>query len=101
MDYTREITLESVPIANPDCVFREDASGWTALVNLDNASGIALNETGVMIWEAMTAPKTAAEIAAYVGENTEGADNVLADVEAFLESLLPNFAVVSDDTAAN
>jgi hypothetical protein len=85
---------------NPVVSLRKEPDG-ALLYNPDQDDIILLNETGVMIWEAMTAPKTAAEIAAYVGENTEGADNVLADVEAFLESLLPNFAVVSDDTAAN
>lgn len=85
---------------NPVVSLRKESDG-ALLYNPDQDDIILLNETGVMIWEAMTAPKTAAEIAAYVGENTEGADNVLADVEAFLESLLPNFAVVSDDTAAN
>jgi hypothetical protein len=85
---------------NPVVSLRKELDG-ALLYNPDQDDVILLNETGVLIWEAMTTPKTPAEIAAYVVENTEGAENVLADVEAFLESLLPNFAVVCDETAAN
>lgn len=84
---------------NPLVSLRKELDG-ALLYNPDQDDIIIINETGVLIWEVMTTPKTAAEITAYVEENTEGAENVLADVEAFLESLLPNFAVVSDETAA-
>jgi uncharacterized protein YfaA (DUF2138 family) len=85
---------------NPVVSLRKELDG-ALLYNPDQDDIILLNETGVLIWEAIATPKTPAEIAAYVEENTEGAENVLADVESFLESLLPNFAVVSDETAAN
>jgi hypothetical protein len=89
MDYTREITLESVPIANPDCVFREDASGWTALVNLDNASGIALNETGLLVWNTVDGQRTAARIIEEVKNHfTDAPASVGEDVLAILQTLL-------------
>ena len=46
-------------------------------------------------------PQTSEEIAAHLEANTEGAENVHADVEAFIESLLPDFAVVYDEPIAH
>jgi len=61
-----KITMESRPIGNPAYAVHEDACGWTALVNLDLATGIALNETGLMVWRAVDGKRTAEEIIAKV-----------------------------------
>ena len=48
-----EINLDFRPIGNPAYALQEDGSGWGALVNLDIPAGVALNETGLMIWRAI------------------------------------------------
>ena len=84
-----EVTLESRPVINPDCALREDGSGWTALVNLDNASGVALNETGLLVWEAVDGKRTAAQIIAKVKDHfTDAPASVGEDVLAILQILL-------------
>ena len=56
-----DMTLDSQPIANPAYALREDEQGWTALVNLDNAAGVALNETALLVWKAVDGTRTAAQ----------------------------------------
>ena len=83
---------------NPVVSLRDELDG-ALLYNPDADDILLINETGRLIWGAITTPQTTAEIAAYLVATTEGATDVQADVEAFLESLLPNFVVVHDETA--
>lgn len=83
---------------NPVVSLREEFEG-AMLYNPDADDIVLINETGRIIWDAIAQPQTTAEIAAYLEANTEGAENVSADVDAFIESLLPNFVVVHDETA--
>ena len=50
------------PIRNPAHAIREAEQGWTTLVNLDRAFGVALNETGLFIWQRIDGRRTVAEI---------------------------------------
>jgi hypothetical protein len=59
-----EIHPDLTPIRNPAHALREAREGWTTLVNLDNAAGIALNETGMMLWKNIDSRRTVAEIIA-------------------------------------
>jgi len=83
---------------NPEVSLREEFEG-ALLYNPDADDIVLINETGRIIWDAIAKPLTTAEIAAYLVANTEGAENVSADVDAFIESLLPNFVVVYDEAA--
>ena len=85
---------------NPVVSLRDELEG-ALLYNPDTNDVVLLNETGRMIWEAVTEPRDASEVAAYLEANTQGAANVQADVEAFIESLLPDFVTVHDETAGN
>jgi sensor domain CHASE-containing protein len=84
---------------NPAVSLREELDG-ALLYNPDTDDVLLINDTGRLIWEAMAQPRTSEEIAAYLEANTEGAVNVCADVEAFIESLLPDFAIVYDEPIA-
>jgi len=84
---------------NPAVSLREELDG-ALLYNPDTDDILLINGTGRLIWDAITRPQTTAEIAAYLEANTDGAVNVHADVEAFIESLLPNFVVILDESIA-
>jgi hypothetical protein len=83
------ITIDSRPFGNPDYALQKDGSGWTALVNLDTASGVALNETGMMVWQAANGKRTVAGIIDYVKDHfSDPPASVGEDVIAILETLL-------------
>jgi hypothetical protein len=63
-----EIHPDLKPIRNPAHALREAREGWTTLVNLDNATGIALNDTGIMLWQKIDGRRTVAEIITQVIE---------------------------------
>ena len=84
---------------NPAVSLREELDG-ALLYNPDTDDVLLINETGRLIWDAIALPQTVEEIAAHLKANTEGAVNVQEDVEAFIESLLPDFAVVYDESIA-
>jgi hypothetical protein len=78
-----------------------DEPGGALLYNPDSDAVVLVNETGQLIWEAITQPKTTMEIAAFVEARTCDAENVLADVEPFIESLLPDFVIFYDEPAVD
>lgn len=84
---------------NPAVSLREELDG-ALLYNPDTDDVLLINETGRIIWEIIARPSTSEEIAAHLEANTEDAVNVYADVVAFIESLLPDFAVVYDEALA-
>ena len=84
---------------NPVVSLREE-SGGALLYNPDIDDVVLINETGRMIWEAIARPQTTAEIVTYILANTQDAENVLADVESFIESLLPDFVILYDEADA-
>lgn len=82
---------------NPVVSLREE-SGGALLYNPDTDDVVLINETGRMIWQTIAQPKTVDEIAVYMEANTKDAENVLADVESFIESLLPDFVISYEET---
>lgn len=84
---------------NPVVSLREESEG-ALLYNPDSDEVVLINETGRLIWDAIARPQTTAEIAAFIEAKTCDAENVPADVEAFLQSLLPDFVIASDEPAA-
>lgn len=81
---------------NPVVSLREE-SGGALLYNPDLDEVVLINETGRMIWEAIAQPKTIADVTACIETKTKDAENVLADVVSFIESLLPDFVIVYDE----
>lgn len=57
-----DLKMDDLPIRNPDHAMREADQGWTVLVNLDSAAAVALNETGMLLWNGVSGNATVAEI---------------------------------------
>lgn len=104
--------------ANPVVSLRKEFEG-ALLYNPDTDDIIFINETGRLIWDAITRPRTMAGITAYLAANTvlagalsglagggltpavpaaDAADaaRIEADATAFIESLPPDFVVEYD-----
>ncbi len=82
------ITLDSRPVGNPAFARQDDAEGWTALVNLDRPAGVALNATGMMVWDGIDGKRTVAEIITELRDRFADAPPTLSeDVLAILEIL--------------
>jgi hypothetical protein len=61
-----ELLPNSIPISNPAHVLFNNEIGWTDLVNLDLASGITINPTGLMVWKSIDGKRTVTDIIAEV-----------------------------------
>lgn len=80
--------MADVPIANPATVFQEGEAGWAALVNLDVVSSLALNPTGIIVWELIDGKRTVEDIVEAVRNRFEDVpDSVTADVMELLDQL--------------
>ena len=83
-----EIRPDLRPICNPAHAMREAEQGWTTLVNLDRAMGIALNETGLFIWQKIDGKRTVSEIIAEIKAYfSDAPPSVEEDSLALLETL--------------
>lgn len=56
------IDVKSRPIRNPAHALREADEDWTVLVNLDSAAAVALNETGMLLWQKVNGTATISDI---------------------------------------
>ncbi len=83
---------------NPVVSLRDEPGGGL-LYNPDSDEVVLINETGRLIWDFIRDPRTTDEIAAFVEQETTDAENAAADVESFLESLLPDFVTAHDEPA--
>ena len=80
--------MNSRPIGNPAYALQKDDSGWTTLVNLDVASGVALNQTGMIVWKAVNGKRTVAEIVAKVKDRfSDASASIGGDVLTILQTL--------------
>lgn len=84
--------------ANPVVSLRAEPEGGL-LYNPDTDEVVLINETGRMIWGTLDRPRTSAEIAAILEEETLDAENVAEDVVSFLESLVSDFVTRHDEPA--
>jgi len=68
------------------------------LYHRDTGSGIVLNPTGSMIWDALATPQSAVDLADALSSRYPGLprDKITADVGVYVESLLENGLVASD-----
>ncbi len=93
-----KIDLTSQPMGNPAYALREDGKGWTALVNLDVPAGIALNATGLLVWQKIDGVRTVAEIITEIKEHFFNAppnieEDLLAILKIFRQAGLIGFEV--------
>jgi hypothetical protein len=83
-----DLKMEDRPIRNPDHALREADQGWTVLVNLDSAAAVALNETGMLLWNGVSGSATIAEIIDEVKNQFAAAPSgAEEDMMAVLETL--------------
>ena len=79
-------------LVNPDVSCREDDLTEGALLFNPDTSGIlVINPTGLLIWQALSQPRTPAEIVDNLLEACDDVpkDQVAQDVDDFLEALQP------------
>lgn len=78
----------AAPIRNPVAVCRVQPDGWAVLFNPDTAGALALNPTGLVIWELIDGRRDVAAIAAVLRERFRDVPpTVQADVAALIETL--------------
>ena len=83
-----EVHPDSRPIRNPAYALQKDKQGWTALVNLDSACGVALNETGLLVWKTIDGTRTVAEIILEIKDQfSDTPPTIDEDMMAILEVL--------------
>jgi hypothetical protein len=79
-------------LANPDVSCREEEPGEGAILfNPDTDAILVINPTGLLIWQALEKPRTQDKLVAHLLKNCDNVptDQVVADVDAFLQALLP------------
>ncbi|HEX5577794.1 MAG TPA: PqqD family protein [Gemmatimonadaceae bacterium] len=67
------------------------------LYHRDTGSGVVLNPTGSMIWDALATPRSAADLADDLAARYPGVvpEKISADVKTYVESLLENDLIAS------
>lgn len=77
-------------MVNPDVSCREEGPDGALLFNPDTDALMAVNPTGLLIWQSLREPRTAEEVVAHLVEACEDVPlgEVAADVEAFLFQVL-------------
>lgn len=76
------------PVPNPSAIFQETGDGWAVLVNLDTARSLALNPSGIVVWQLIDGQRTVQEITASVKRHFRDAPpRVTDDVTALLDIL--------------
>jgi hypothetical protein len=80
--------LAEKPLANPAVAYREGVDGWAVLVNLDTAGSLALNPTGVVVWQLVDGQRTVEQIVSAVQRHFRDAPpTVTDDVSELLDTL--------------
>ena len=67
------------------------------LYHRDTGSGVVLNPTGSMIWDALATPRSAADLADNLASRYPGIgpEKISADVNTYVEALLENGLIAS------
>jgi hypothetical protein len=78
-----------IPIPNADVLCGDVADGWAVLVNVDSAASIALNATGVAIWQLVDGRRSVSDIVMALAAQFR---NVPPSMESDVVSLLDRFA---------
>ena len=78
----------SIPIPNPSVISQEIFSGEAVLVNLDNAASLALNPSGLVVWQFVDGQRSVAKILAAVRSYYQDVpDTMEAEVTTLLNTL--------------
>jgi signal peptidase I len=84
------MNLNTIFLANPDVVCHPNGQA-VILVNPDTDAILLINPSALLLWQALSQPRTQTQLAAYIldGALDVPCERVSADVDTFLESLLP------------
>ncbi len=78
----------STPLPNPSVVARELDGGEAVLVNLDTAASLALNRTGLLVWQLVDGKRTVEAIVTAVRDHFRDVpDTMEQDITALLDLL--------------
>jgi hypothetical protein len=68
------------------------------LYHRDTGSGVVLNPTGSILWDALVTPKSAADLAGDLAARFPGMadEKISSDVNTYVESLLENALIATD-----
>lgn len=78
-----------VPIPNPSAVCRREPDGWAVLYNPDTAGALALNPTGLVVWDLIDGRRDPPAIAeALRRQFRDVPESVGDDVEALVATLV-------------
>ena len=76
------------PVLNPAAVLEQGADGWALLVNPDTAGSMALNRTGVLVWQLIDGKRTVEGIIDAVRVHCPDApDSMTDDIQTLLVRL--------------
>ena len=80
--------FNSLPIANPVAVLREEFDDWAVLFNPDTAAAVGINPVGVAVWKQLDGrhdlPAIIAEVQARFAEVPGAAEG---EIKAFIDQL--------------
>jgi hypothetical protein len=90
--------MPPIPIANPGAVCHREPDGWAVLFNPDTAGALALNPTGLAIWQLIDGrrdPHTIAEALRrqFSDVPPEVGDDVVALIETLAEEGLVGYQI--------
>ncbi|MBN1922413.1 MAG: PqqD family peptide modification chaperone [Anaerolineae bacterium] len=77
-------------VVNPDVSCREEGADGALLFNPDTNDVLVINITGLLIWQALSAPRSEAQVVAELKQRCHGVpeDAVAQDTHEFVERLL-------------
>jgi hypothetical protein len=85
----QDLVIDTIPIANPAVVAWVTQAEGVVLVNCDTGISIALNSTGMMVWELIDGSRSLGEIAQEISERfIEVPDCVEEDVDECIRLLV-------------
>jgi len=83
-----DLELNNIPVTNPAVASWKTNNDGLVLVNCDTGISIALNSTGVMVWELIDGSRSPGDIALKIAESfTDVPDCVTEDVDACIRLL--------------
>ena len=98
------MTVKDAPlyIANPDVSCREEGPDGALLFNPDTDDVLVVNLTGLLIWQALTEPRTQTQVVEALLERCENVpeDEIAGDVREFVEQLVEREFVSTEGKVA-
>ena len=75
------MSKDTIAIANPEIVFREEFDDWAVLFNPETGDGFGINPIGVYIWKKLNGKHTVGDISRILEKEC---DEVPEDVDKFV-----------------